>query len=230
MRNLACSLILTVREDEFYEGLYQSDGKTAVAPPAKKGRIVTTLHKAKEVRPLIEKCITIAKKALPHEEQARRYSVDADRNTDEWRSWRSSDQWKQWSAARAPAVAARRRVFQILRDKEAVALLFDEIAPRFEDRPGGFTRVLRLAKPRLGDAGVRAILEFVGENDRIKKRAAAKPAFDDQEDESIDSGADAVGESEDIAEPEADVDENEAVASTDEAAGDENGEDSNDKN
>ena len=70
MRNLACSLILTERDDAFYEGLFQPDGKTVVKPPAKKGRIVTTLHKAKEVRPLVEKCITIAKKAIPHEQAA----------------------------------------------------------------------------------------------------------------------------------------------------------------
>jgi len=40
-------------------------------------------------------------------------------------------------------------------------LVFEVIAPRFADRPGGYTRILKLAKPRLGDAGERAILEFV---------------------------------------------------------------------
>ncbi len=45
------------------------------------------------------------------------------------------------------------------------------------DRPGGYTRILRLATPRLGDAGERAILELVGKNDRVK-RAAERPAFD----------------------------------------------------
>ena len=52
-----------------------------------------------------------------------------------------------------------------------------EIAPRFEDRPGGYTRILKLAKPRLGDAGTRAILEFVGRNDRVRRRAE-RPAFE----------------------------------------------------
>ena len=56
-------------------------------------------------------------------------------------------------------------------------MLFSDIAPRFADRPGGYTRVLRLAKPRLGDAGTRAILEFVGRNDR-KRRRAIKPTFE----------------------------------------------------
>ena len=66
---------------------------------------------------------------------------------------------------------------RLLGDKQAVRILFSDIAPRFADRPGGYTRVLRLAKPRLGDAGIRAILELVGVRDR-KRRRAAKPAFE----------------------------------------------------
>ena len=79
-------------------------------------------------------------------------------------------------------MAARRRAIQLLGDKQAVSILFDDIAPRFEDRDGGYTRILRLAQPRLGDAGTRAILEFVGQNDRITERSQ-KPAFDEPEDE-----------------------------------------------
>lgn len=56
-------------------------------------------------------------------------------------------------------------------------ILFEEVAPRFVDRNGGYTRVLRLAKPRLGDAGTRAILEFVGRNDRVSKKVA-RPSFE----------------------------------------------------
>ena len=69
----------------------------------------------------------------------------------------------------APAVKARRRVVQMLGDKKAARIVFEVIAPRFAERPGGYTRILMLAKPRLGDAGTRAILEFVG------GESAAKP-------------------------------------------------------
>jgi large subunit ribosomal protein L17 len=62
----------------------------------------------------------------------------------------------------APAVKARRRVIQLLGDKKAARILFEDVAARFADRPGGYTRILKLATPRLGDAGPRAILEFVG--------------------------------------------------------------------
>ena len=68
----------------------------------------------------------------------------------------------------------------MLRDKEAVEILFDDVAHRFVDRPGGYTRVLRLAEPRLGDAGTQAILECVGVHDRVSQ-VSQKPAFVDDD-------------------------------------------------
>ena len=166
LRNLASALILTERDAE-------NDDNA----PKVKGRIVTTLSKAKEVRPLVERCITIARRAMPHQQAADQLEPDADRNSQQWRSWRHSDQWREWNQTIAPVVAARRRTLKLLGNKQAVQILFDELAPRFEDRPGGYTRVLRLAKPRLGDAGTQAILEFVGTHDR-ERRVAPKPAFE----------------------------------------------------
>jgi large subunit ribosomal protein L17 len=71
---------------------------------------------------------------------------------------------------------ARRKIYSIVKDRDAVKILFDRIAPRFADRPGGYTRIMRLATPRLGDNGTRAILEFVGKNDRVVVKAT-KPSF-----------------------------------------------------
>ena len=85
-------------------------------------RIVTTLQKAKVVKPFVEKLVTTAKKDSVH---------------------------------------ARRRAFAALNDKRTVSKLFATIGPRFAERPGGYCRILRLSKPRLGDNGERAILEFV---------------------------------------------------------------------
>jgi len=175
-RNMASSLFLTERDAEFDDNA-----------PKVKGRIVTTLHKAKEVRPLVEKCITIARKALKHQREAEKHGTDAERNTPEWKTWRNSDDYRSWNAAMAPVVTARRRVVQLLGDKEAMQILFEEIAPRFEDRDGGYTRVMRLAKPRLGDGGVRAILEFAGVHDRIEKKSE-KPAFATKSEPATDSG------------------------------------------
>jgi large subunit ribosomal protein L17 len=85
-------------------------------------RIITTLPKAKAVKPFIEKLITLAKDPSQHN---------------------------------------RRRAFSKLRDTDATGKLFDVLGPRFLERPGGYCRILKLAKRRLGDGGERAILEFV---------------------------------------------------------------------
>jgi large subunit ribosomal protein L17 len=52
-------------------------------------------------------------------------------------------------------------VFSRLRNREATQKLFDVLGPRFKERPGGYCRILKLSKPRLGDNGQRAIREFV---------------------------------------------------------------------
>lgn len=169
LRNLASALFLTERDAEHDDNA-----------PKVKGRIVTTLPKAKEVRPLVERCITLARRSLKHLEAAQPFGppVDAngntrDRNSAEYRAWRTGPDHKKWQHAMAPVVNARRRVFTMLRDKLATQICFTTIGPRFADRPGGYTRIMRLATPRLGDAGVRAVLEFVGVRDRVHKREQA---------------------------------------------------------
>lgn len=171
LRNLASALMLTEREVEAGE----------VGAPKVAGRIITTLPKAKEVRPLVERCITIAKRGLVSLDKAREFGTTAQRDSAEWKQWRTSDRWSQWAKAVSPAVVARRRVVQLLGDKQAARILFERIAPRYVDRPGGYTRILKLATPRLGDAGARAMIEFVGAEAaagraKAPKVEAARPA------------------------------------------------------
>jgi large subunit ribosomal protein L17 len=97
-------------------------------------RIQTTLSKAKELRPLAEKLVTLGKRGGLH---ARRLAL--------------------------------RDVSQ-----DAAKRLFDEIAPRFATRPGGYTRILKLGQ-RQGDAAEKAILEFV-DFDFAQRRADKKAA------------------------------------------------------
>ena len=171
-RNLASSLILTERDAELDDNA-----------PKVKGRIITTLQKAKEARRLVERSITVARHALVHLDAAEKLGSNAERGSDEWRRWRQSSKWQDWAKAMAPVVAARRRCLRMLGDKQAVRILFSDVAPRFADRNGGYTRVLKLPKPRLGDAGARAILEFVGVRDRVIAKSQ-KPAFDSEDAES----------------------------------------------
>ncbi len=71
---------------------------------------------------------------------------------------------------------ARRLVLARLPDREAVSKLFSEIAPRYADRAGGYTRVIKRHERRLGDAGQTAFLELLKEGDtkvRTRERAPA---------------------------------------------------------
>src|SRR5271165_2685330 len=77
LRSLASALILTERDAE-------EDGNK----PKIKGRIVTTIQKAKEVRPLVERVVTIAIRALPQLEAATRLESAGARNSEEWKKWR----------------------------------------------------------------------------------------------------------------------------------------------
>ena len=102
--------------------------------------ISTTMPKAKEVKSFAEKLITLSKKGT---------------------------------------LAARRRAIALLNDRDiykdkdgqmvktgtVIGKLFSEIGPRYLDRPGGYTRIIRLSKKRLGDNGQLVLLQLVGQED-----------------------------------------------------------------
>lgn len=95
-------------------------------------RIITTLPKAKELRPIAEKVITHGKHGTVHD---------------------------------------RRWVLRWVARRELVSKIFDEIAPRFSERPGGYLRIVKLG-PRQGDGAEMAVLELVERSEA----AAAAPA------------------------------------------------------
>ncbi len=94
-------------------------------------RIETTVPKAKELKPFVERLITIAKRGLAAGE------------------------------GHVKALNARRLVLVDIQDRDVVGKLFDDIAPRFASRPGGYTRLLKVGYRR-GDSAEVAQLELVG--------------------------------------------------------------------
>jgi large subunit ribosomal protein L17 len=114
-------------------------------------RIETTIPKAKELRPFVERLITIAKRGIAGGEN------------------------------NGKSLHARRLVLRDIHDRDVVGKLFDTIAPRFETRPGGYTRILRLGYRR-GDSAEVAQIELVGsefnpnaEAEKTEAAAKAKP-------------------------------------------------------
>ena len=110
-------------------------------------RIETTVPRAKELRPFVERIITIAKRGI----------AAGDGN--------------------GRSLHARRLVLRDIHDRDVVSKLFDTIAPRFEARPGGYTRILRLGYRR-GDSAEVAQIELVGSeyNPDAEAAKASEPA------------------------------------------------------
>ena len=102
------------------------------------GRIKTTVAKAKAVRPIAEKMITLGRRG---------------------------------------DLAARRQALAYLRSNDIVHILFAEVAPRFTDRPGGYTRITKVG-PRAGDAAEMAYLEFV---DYVPPAPVVRPVREPEE-------------------------------------------------
>lgn len=132
-------------------------------------RIKTTEAKAKSIRAEAEKLITVAKRGQPERLVALANEGAKDRlsalvkahNAEELTSLAQSGQTEALEKrARQIALHARRHVLRTVTDKQVVDKLFHEIAPEFEERPGGYTRIIRLGV-RQGDAAPMVLLELV---------------------------------------------------------------------
>ena len=113
-------------------------------------RLTTTVPKAKELRPFVERIITIAKRGLAAGAAGRGAGAPGSGNARE--------------------LNARRLVMHDLQDRDIVTKLFDTIAPRFAERSGGYTRLLRVGF-RKGDAAEVAQVELIGSEFDPKAKA-----------------------------------------------------------
>lgn len=107
--------------------------------------VSTTIEKAKEVKPFAEKLITLAKKGSL---QSRR---------------------------RAIALLGNRDIVDyqdgaVVKKGTIIGKLFSELAPRYLDRPGGYTRIIPLSLRRLGDNGQLVLLQLIGADEKAKKQ------------------------------------------------------------
>jgi len=103
-------------------------------------QIVTTLYKAKDLRPIVEKLVTLGKRGDLH---------------------------------------ARRQAIAQLRDPWLVKKLFDVLGPRYKERPGGYTRVLK-AGFRYGDNAPLAVIEFVERDESAKGQDSGPPQTEEE--------------------------------------------------
>lgn len=160
------------------------------------GQITTTLPKAKSLKPFVERLITAAKKG----DLASRRRVISELGGDKF-VVRGED-----------AEDVERNKYGELKSAPRISkVLFDEIAPRYADRSGGYTRIIKLARHRIGDGSDLCVLQLVGNEDgpqvsgrasrrrekadRRTERAAqlrkAKPAKAEPEEPAVEAGVEA---------------------------------------
>jgi len=119
-------------------------------------RIITTEAKAKAVRPFVEKLITLARKGTLH---ARRLVLA-----------------RLGPPAKAEVHPPEKDDDPNADDRRVIVKLFSEIAPRYADRPGGYTRIIKRHERRLGDGGKTAYLELLKAGEvKVQKRGVPPP-------------------------------------------------------
>ncbi|MFK7882689.1 MAG: 50S ribosomal protein L17 [Phycisphaerales bacterium] len=139
------------------------------------GQITTTIPKAKALQPFVEKIVTKAKRGDIHARRGVISMLGQDRQAFAWAHIpknATEEERERIESQRAftegffdlPASdqIERNRYGEVRKAPKLVRHIFDHVAPRFADRAGGYTRIVRLGRHRLGDAAELCVIQFVG--------------------------------------------------------------------
>ncbi len=139
------------------------------------GQVVTTIPKAKALQPFVEKIVTMAKRGDIHSRRLIASKLGGDRRGFEWlylpknasEAERGIVERQRDSAAAFFPIpdgdqVERNRYGELRKAPRLVRHIFENVAPRFSDRAGGYTRIVKLGKRRIGDAAEYCVIQFVG--------------------------------------------------------------------
>lgn len=142
------------------------------------GQVVTTVPKAKAVQPMVERIVTLAKRGDLASRRLVIARLGGDRKGFDWLYLpKKADDADKAAVEKVREQAAqffdlpegskveRNRYGELRKAPKIVKHIFDHVAPRFKDRAGGYTRIVKLGKHRIGDASRLCLLQFVGAED-----------------------------------------------------------------
>lgn len=139
------------------------------------GQVVTTIPKAKAAQPLVEKIITLARRGTLHARRLVAARLGGDRRAFDWLYLpkhasdaekdhvnRLRDRASQFFDVPDASQVERNRYGELRRAPWLVRHIFEHVAPRYRDRPGGYTRIIKLGRHRVGDGTELCLLQLVG--------------------------------------------------------------------
>ncbi len=139
------------------------------------GQITTTIPKAKAVQPMVEKILTLAKRGDLHARRMVIAKLGGDKAGFEWlylpkgasdaekeKVERQREFTRAFFDVPESSAVERNRYGELRKAPRLVKHIFDNVAPRFRDRPGGYTRIVKLGRHRIGDAAELCVIQFVG--------------------------------------------------------------------
>ncbi len=139
------------------------------------GQITTTIQRAKAMKPMVEKIITLAKRGDIHARRLVTSKLGHDRRAFAWLYLpkdaseqerdvvrRTSDRASNFFNIPDASTVERNRYGELRKAPRLVKHIFENVGPRYKDRAGGYTRIVKLGKRRIGDAGELCIIQLVG--------------------------------------------------------------------